>query len=97
MTSPFLLRLTNTLAYFFFLGSDIYAVAGPDGVSDAYARHPTYLTPAPWAFAIWGIIHFLFFGFIVWQVCLFCDVCKDMGFFFDGSPAYFCVMEFSQR
>ncbi|KAJ3047893.1 hypothetical protein HK097_011076 [Rhizophlyctis rosea] len=67
MTSPFLLRLTNTLAYFFFLGSGIYSVAGPDGFPDTYAKHETYLTPAPWAFAIWGVIHFLFFGFIVWQ------------------------------
>ncbi|KAJ3042412.1 hypothetical protein HDV00_007368 [Rhizophlyctis rosea] len=69
MTSPTLLRIINTLAYFFFLGSDIYSIAGPDApdVPDAYGLHPTYLTPAPWAFAIWGVVHFLFFGFIVWQ------------------------------
>ncbi|KAI9091775.1 hypothetical protein DFS34DRAFT_597018 [Phlyctochytrium arcticum] len=65
-THPTLLRLGNTLVYLFFLSSSIYSVAAPDG-KYGYGAHPTYLTPAPWAFGIWGLIHFLFFGFVVWQ------------------------------
>ncbi|KAI8825902.1 uncharacterized protein EV422DRAFT_514614 [Fimicolochytrium jonesii] len=67
MAHPTLLRLGNTLVYIFFLSSSLYDVAGPDSGSIGYGKHQTYLTPAPFAFAIWGLIHFLFFGFVVWQ------------------------------
>ncbi|KAI9007066.1 hypothetical protein BC832DRAFT_554160 [Gaertneriomyces semiglobifer] len=66
MTSPLLLKVFNTIAYIFFLSSSVYNVVGPDGKYD-YGSHPTYLTPAPFAFAIWGLIHFLFLGFVIWQ------------------------------
>ncbi|KAJ3414838.1 hypothetical protein HDV05_005995 [Chytridiales sp. JEL 0842] len=66
MASPFLLRLSNTLVFLFFLGSNLYASFGPDH-EDLYGKHPTYLTPAPYAFAVWGAIHTLLGGFIIWQ------------------------------
>ncbi|TPX55273.1 hypothetical protein PhCBS80983_g05449 [Powellomyces hirtus] len=67
MTHPTLLRIGNTLAFIFFFSSSIYSVVGPDAKEIGYGGHPTYLTPAPFAFAIWGLIHALFFGFVVWQ------------------------------
>ncbi|TPX58389.1 hypothetical protein SpCBS45565_g07999 [Spizellomyces sp. 'palustris'] len=67
MAHPTLLRLGNTIVYLFFLSSSIYNVVGPDGTDIGYGKHPTYLTPAPFAFAIWGLIHTLFLGFVIWQ------------------------------
>ncbi|KAJ3332324.1 hypothetical protein HDU76_000604 [Blyttiomyces sp. JEL0837] len=66
-TQPFVLRVANTLVYFFFLGSHLYSTFGPNHNSDYYNGHPTYLTPASWAFAVWSLIHFLFGGFVLWQ------------------------------
>ncbi|KAI9208109.1 uncharacterized protein BJ171DRAFT_490256 [Polychytrium aggregatum] len=60
-------RIANTLVYFLFLGSHLYSFLGPAKGTDFYGLHPTYITPASWAFAIWGLIHFLFGGFAIWQ------------------------------
>jgi len=46
-----ILKIVNVLAYFLFLGSNIYTVASPDGIY--YTGKETYITPAPWAFLIW--------------------------------------------
>jgi hypothetical protein len=46
-----LLQIVNVIAYFFFLGSNIYTVASPEGIY--YTGKETYITPAPWAFLIW--------------------------------------------
>jgi len=60
-----LLKVVNILAYIFLTGSNIYTVAGP--------KYPygtgkeTYVTPAPWAFWIWAIIHLLLLGYIIYQ------------------------------
>lgn len=51
--------------FFFFLGSNIYSVAGPEG--GYHSGKETYFTPAPWAFAIWSLIHLLLLGAIVYQ------------------------------
>jgi len=60
-----LLKVANVVVYFAFLGSNIYSVAGPDAV--LRSARETYFTPAPYAFAIWSLIHLLLFGFIVYQ------------------------------
>jgi hypothetical protein len=60
-----LLKIVNILVYMFFLGSNIYAVAGPDSVY--WTGKETYVTPAPWAFLIWTVIHLLLFGTIIYQ------------------------------
>ncbi|PSR73134.1 hypothetical protein PHLCEN_2v10990 [Hermanssonia centrifuga] len=60
-----LLKIVNVLVYFLFLGSNIYAVAGPSDVF--YTGKETYVTPAPWAFLIWTVIHFLLLGTIIYQ------------------------------
>ncbi|THH29861.1 hypothetical protein EUX98_g4335 [Antrodiella citrinella] len=60
-----LLKIVNVIAYFLFLGSNIYTVAGP---RDIYlSGKETYITPAPWAFLIWSLIHLLLLGTIIYQ------------------------------
>ncbi|KAJ7128926.1 hypothetical protein C8R43DRAFT_1026385 [Mycena crocata] len=58
------LKVVNVLVYFVFLGSNIYTIAS--GTTD-YGGKETYVTPAPWAFLIWSIIHLLLLGTIVHQ------------------------------
>ncbi|EMD30957.1 hypothetical protein CERSUDRAFT_120220 [Gelatoporia subvermispora B] len=60
-----LLKIVNILVYFAFLGSNIYTVAGPTDIY--YTGKVTYLTPAPWAFLIWSLIHLLLLGTIIYQ------------------------------
>jgi len=60
-----LLKVVNVIVYIFFLGSNIYAVAGPEGAY--HSSKETYLTPAPYAFLIWSLIHLLLLGTIVYQ------------------------------
>ncbi|ELU38490.1 hypothetical protein AG1IA_07477 [Rhizoctonia solani AG-1 IA] len=57
--------IANVVVYFAFLGSNIYTVAGPEGVYRSGKE--TYFTPAPYAFGIWSLIHLLLLGFIVYQ------------------------------
>ncbi|KAJ6558523.1 hypothetical protein DFH09DRAFT_922414 [Mycena vulgaris] len=59
------LKIVNVLVYFLFLGSNIYIVAGGAGVY--YGGKETYVTPAPWAFLIWSLIHLLLLGTIIYQ------------------------------
>lgn len=60
-----LLQITNVLVYFLFLGSNVYTVAGPHDIY--YTAKETYVTPAPWAFLIWSLIHLLLLGTIIYQ------------------------------
>jgi len=59
------LKIVNILAYLFLTGSNIYTVAGP--------KYPygtgkeTYVTPAPYVFYIWTVIHLLLLGYIIYQ------------------------------
>lgn len=59
------LKLVNIVMYFFFLGSNVYTVAGPEGIY--HSGRETYFTPAPYAFGIWSLIHFLLLGTIIYQ------------------------------
>lgn len=60
-----LLKIVNVLAYLFLTGSNIYTVAGP---SYPYGSgKETYVTPAPYAFYIWSLIHLLLLGYIIYQ------------------------------
>ena len=49
------MQITNVLLYVFFLGSNVYTVAFPEGY--AAGGKITYLTPAPWAYLIWYDSH----------------------------------------
>jgi hypothetical protein len=64
-TDGILLKIVNLVVYFFFLGSNIYTVAGPS--SPYGSGRETYITPAPWAFAIWSLIHLLLLGTVIYQ------------------------------
>ncbi|KAF8637991.1 hypothetical protein AX16_010623 [Volvariella volvacea WC 439] len=59
------LKLVNVLVYFLFLGSNIYTVTGSSAIY--YSARETYITPAPWAFLIWSLIHLLLLGTIIYQ------------------------------
>lgn len=60
-----LLKIVNVIVYLFFLGSNVYTVAAPQGIY--YHGKETYITPAPWAFLIWSLIHVLLLGTIIYQ------------------------------
>ncbi|TFK88999.1 hypothetical protein K466DRAFT_546066 [Polyporus arcularius HHB13444] len=60
-----LLKIVNVLVYLLFLGSNVYTVAGPSDVY--YTGKETYVTPAPWAFLIWSLIHLLLLGTVIYQ------------------------------
>jgi hypothetical protein len=49
--------------YWLFLGSNIYTFAS----GSTYGGKETYITPAPWAFLIWSLIHLLLLGTIIYQ------------------------------
>jgi hypothetical protein len=59
------LKIVNVIVYFFFLGSNIYTIAGPSSIY--YNAKETYITPAPWAFLIWTVIHILLLGTVIYQ------------------------------
>jgi len=59
-----LLKILNVIAYIFFLGLNISTI--PDGVYTTQGKE-TYITPAPWAFLIWSLIHLLLLGTIIYQ------------------------------
>lgn len=60
-----MLKIANIIVYFLFLGSNIYTVATPHDIY--FTGRETYITPAPWAFLIWSLIHLLLFGTIIYQ------------------------------
>ncbi|KAI0373503.1 hypothetical protein BV20DRAFT_962669 [Pilatotrama ljubarskyi] len=64
-TDGLLLKIVNVIVYFLFLGSNVYTVAGPSDIY--YTGKDTYVTPAPWAFLIWSLIHLLLLGTIIYQ------------------------------
>ncbi|KAI0310762.1 hypothetical protein OF83DRAFT_1153853 [Amylostereum chailletii] len=64
-TDGLLLKVVNVLVYLLFLGSNIYTVAAPNDIY--YTGKETYLTPAPWAFLIWTLIHLLLLGTVIYQ------------------------------
>jgi len=54
----------NVIVYFLFLGSNAYSAR----TLDIYFSAPlTYITPAPWVFIIWVLVHFLLLGTIIYQ------------------------------
>lgn len=60
-----LLKIVNVVVYFLFLGSNIYILAAPSGIY--YTGKETFITPAPWGFLIWSLIHLLLLGTIIYQ------------------------------
>jgi len=58
------LKLTNVVSYLLFTSSNVYS-----GLSGHKMGGPitTYITPAPWFFGVWSLIHTLLFGLMVYQ------------------------------
>jgi len=65
---PLAIKISNLLVYVFLLGANVYSGLGPDNKDSPYHdTHPTYISPAPFVFGVWGIIHFLLGGFVIYQ------------------------------
>jgi len=65
---PLLKKILNLLAYIFLLTANVYSGLGPDKEDSPYSdSHDTYFTPASFVFAIWGVIHFLLGGLVIYQ------------------------------
>lgn len=63
-----LLKTSNVLAYVLFLGSNGYAALGPASQKwSSGGAKETFITPESWFFGIWGLVHLLLLGFIVYQ------------------------------
>ncbi|KAG2449978.1 hypothetical protein HYH02_000082 [Chlamydomonas schloesseri] len=56
--APAVLRITNLLGYLFLILVNVLSSTGAFGDTNAVVsgRYPTPLTPAGWAFSIWGVI-----------------------------------------
>ncbi|EIW85470.1 hypothetical protein CONPUDRAFT_98562 [Coniophora puteana RWD-64-598 SS2] len=60
------LKIANILCYVMFLGSNGWPIVTP-GQFDPYRGKDTYMTPAPWVYAIWPLIHLLLLGTNIYQ------------------------------
>ena len=67
---PKRLVIINTLTFIITLYLNFLSSTGAisgDSVSDISAKYPTLITPAGYAFAIWGFIYLMLMGFIGYQ------------------------------
>lgn len=64
---PLAIKIANVFVYLCLLSANVYSVYGPESGSPYEDAKKTYITPAPFVFFIWGIIHTLFLGFVVYQ------------------------------
>ncbi|KAE8232971.1 hypothetical protein A4X09_0g4429 [Tilletia walkeri] len=60
------LKVVNVLAFVVFTTSNAYSSLAP-GQAIGGAQKITYITPAPWLFVIWPIIHALLLGALIYQ------------------------------
>ncbi|KAF9933380.1 hypothetical protein BGZ65_004150 [Modicella reniformis] len=58
-------KIANVLVYLTLLSGNIYSTFGVDHGQES--KYLSYITPAPWTFLIWTVIHFLLGGMIVYQ------------------------------
>jgi len=65
---PLVIKISNLAVYIFLLSATLYSALGPDQSEDSpYHDKPTYISPAPFVFGVWGLIHFLLGGFVIYQ------------------------------
>ncbi|CAG8654248.1 4185_t:CDS:2 [Cetraspora pellucida] len=68
MAHGLLIKVLNVLSYLFLLTANVYSVFEGDGSQSPYHEsHKTYISPAPFVFGVWGLIHFLLGGFVIYQ------------------------------
>ncbi len=66
------LKIVNVLAYLFFLSSNAYSSLSPSSYStggrySSAGSMETYVTPSPWIFLVWPLIHTLLLGMVILQ------------------------------
>lgn len=61
------LKVANLLSYLLFLGANGYGALGPSSSKWASGAQETFVTPEKWLFSIWGLIHLLLLGFVIYQ------------------------------
>jgi benzodiazapine receptor len=64
------LQLANILAFLFALTANALAAmqsVGGASIKDVSDKYVTFLTPATYAFSIWGLIYLLLLGFVLYQ------------------------------
>jgi len=66
---PLAIKISNLVVYIFLLSATLYSALGPEQSRDDSPYHdkPTYISPAPFVFGVWGLIHFLLGGFVIYQ------------------------------
>lgn len=62
-------KVANIIVYVALLSGNLYATFGADkGTESPYhSKHQSYITPAPFTFYMWTVIHFLLGGMVVYQ------------------------------
>ncbi|PWN23765.1 hypothetical protein BCV69DRAFT_279684 [Microstroma glucosiphilum] len=61
------LKAANVVVYLIFLSANGYGALGPNAAKWGTGAQETFITPDSWLFGIWGLIHFLLLGFIIYQ------------------------------
>lgn len=61
------LKVANLLTYLLFLGANGYGALGPHSTKWVSGAKETFVTPESWLFSIWGAIHLLLLGFVIYQ------------------------------
>jgi len=61
------LKVSNVLAYLFFLAGTVYTAVGPTPDDQVILDHLSYMTPAPWIQYVWVLVHILLGGFVIYQ------------------------------
>jgi hypothetical protein len=64
---PLAIKIANLAVYFFLLSANVYSAYGPEEGSPYLDAIKTYITPAPFVFLVWGVIHLLLAGFVIYQ------------------------------
>ncbi|CAB4492196.1 hypothetical protein RhiirA5_353486 [Rhizophagus irregularis] len=66
---PLAIKIANVFVYIFLLGSNVYSgLFNRESENSPYGgKHLTYISPAPFVFGVWGLIHFLLGGFVIYQ------------------------------
>jgi hypothetical protein len=68
MSSPIFVKIVNVFAFIFLLGYNSYAGLFEEPEKSPYHdTHPTYFTPASFVYGVWGLIHALLLGFVIYQ------------------------------
>ncbi|KAF9393551.1 hypothetical protein CPC16_001738 [Podila verticillata] len=62
-------KVANIIVYVALLSGNLYSTFGSDKDAESpyHSQHQSYITPAPYTFYMWTVIHFLLGGMVVYQ------------------------------